>query len=142
MPDSAVIQTIVIKDEELLTAVEASKRGSSTTLRVTAPFDPRMRARLHVRQPGDCDDPRQVLVPPERLVDDDCPPLPRADDTADAVMSNGDDFSLEQQRDRHVAAVESWRKAVLAHVVDSVELPALDQPVTISILSANGADTV
>lgn len=139
MPDPAVIETLVIKDDELLTAVEASKRGTATTLRVTAPFNPRMRARLHVRQPGDSDDARQLLVPPERLVDDDCPPLPRADDTADAVMSSERGFSLEQQRDRHVAAVESWREIVPTHVVDRVELPALDDPVSISLLSADGS---
>jgi len=140
MADPAVIETIVIKDEELLTAVEANKRGSPTTLRVTAPFNPRMRARLHVRQPGDGDDTRQVLVPPERLIDEQCPPLPRPDDTADTVLSEATEFSVEEQHDRHVAAVESWRATVPAHVVDRVELPALDDPVTITMLSADDED--
>lgn len=137
MSDPAVVETVVVKDEELLTALEASERGTPTVLRATAPFNPRMRARLHVRQRGDANDARQVLLPPDRLLDDECPPLPHPDDTADALMSADSDFTVDRQHDCHVAAVESWRDTVLTHVRDEVQHPTREGPLAVSVLAAD-----
>ena len=137
MPDPAAIETVVVKADEIVTALEASQRGTQTVLRVTAPFSARMRARIHVEQPGDGDDDAQLLLSPHALLDDECPSLPASDETAERLRSRSDaQYSVERHRETHEAALEEWRSTVPDHVVDAVELPAAGGAVTVALLSA------
>jgi len=137
MPDPAAIETIVVKADEIVTALEASQRGTRTALRVTAPFSARMRARIHVEQPGDGDDDAQLLLSPHALLDDDCPSLPTSDETAERLRSRSDEqYSVERHRETHEAALEEWRSTIPDHVVDAVELPAAGGAVSVALLSA------
>jgi len=132
------IRSIAVSGEDIVAAVETNRTSDRTAvLRVTPPYSGRMRARLHVRQRGDANDARQVLLPPDRLLDDECPPLPHPDDTADALMSADSDFTVDRQHDCHVAAVESWRDTVLTHVRDEVQHPTREGPLAVSVLAAD-----
>jgi hypothetical protein len=141
MSDPGVIETLVVKADEITTALEASERGTETALRVTAPFKARMRARLHVEQPGDEGDQAQVLIPPEWLLDDDCPPLPRSDDTAAQLRANSDEqYSVERHREAHETALAEWRAQVPRHVVDRLEIPGVTDAVAVSVLGSTGGE--
>ncbi|NLV10026.1 hypothetical protein GOC74_08795 [Halomicrobium mukohataei] len=137
MTDPEAIETVVVKADEIVTALEASQRGTRTVLRVTAPFSARMRARIHVEQPGDGDDDAQLLLSPHVLLDDDCPSLPTSDETAERLRSRSDEqYSVEHHRETHEAALEEWRSTIPDHVVDAVELPAAGGAVSVALLSA------
>lgn len=140
MSDPAVVDTLVVKPDEIITAVEATERGTETLLRVTAPFSARMRARLHVEQPGDEGDETQLLLSPTRFLDDDCPSLPRSDDTAERLRANPDEqYSVERHRELHEEAVAEWREQVPRHVVDRLDVAGVGEPVSVSLLG-NTAD--
>jgi len=135
MPDPAVVETVVVKADEIVTAREASERGTDSVLRVTAPFSTRMRARLHVKQAGDEADDRQLLLPPRDLLAASCPAFPSTDDTADRLREQPDEtYSVERHREAHEAAVAAWRQAVPEHVVDRVSLAGVDEPVAVDVL--------
>lgn len=136
MPDATVVETIVVKATELVTAVEASERDRSTVLRVTAPFSPRMRARLHVRQNNDDSDPRQVLLTPQQLLAEDYPALPRSDETATTLRSGSGEYSVDRHHDAHTEAVEAWRARLPEFASDRVEVPAFGGPVRLTILAS------
>ena len=141
MSDPAVIETLVVKTDEIITALEARERGTETVLRVTAPFSARMRARLHVEQPGDEGDSSQVLLPPRRFLADDCPPLPRSDDTAAQLRANSEDeYSVERHREAHETALAEWRAQVPRHVVDRLAMPGVADAVAVSVLGTTGSE--
>ena len=132
--DPSVLRSLAITAEDLLAAMEADARGGPrTVLRVTPPFSGRMRARLHVVQSAD--DEETLHIPPESLLDDDAPPYPTPDETADELRSRADmEYSVDRHREYHEQQVERWRKALLDHVVESVRLPESDSKITISLL--------
>jgi hypothetical protein len=135
MPDPAVVETVVVKPDEIVTAREASERGTESVLRVTAPFSARMRARLHVKQAGDEDDDRQLLLPARDLLEASCPAFPSTDDTADRLREQSDEaYSVKRHREAHETAVAEWRQAVPEHVVDHVSLAGADESVAVDIL--------
>jgi hypothetical protein len=120
------IRSIAVTAEDVVAAFESSRQGDDrTVLRVTPPFSGRMRARLHVRQaeaPAG-DDPSPVHLDPEGLVAT-APPYPTPDETEDELRSAPDaEYTPDRHRERHVAALEAWREAVRASIVDAVELP-------------------
>lgn len=123
--DPRTVRTIAVTAEDVVSALEANERGrrdGRTVLRITPPFSGRMRARIHVEQGLDYGDPAPVHVPPGDLVAEP-PPYPSPDDTEDAVRSDPDaEYTRERHRARHVRAVEEWREAVRAGIVDAVEL--------------------
>lgn len=131
--DPSTLRALAISAEDLVAAVEADARGGpSTVLRVTPPFSGRMRARLHVVQ-DDADE--TIHVQPTALVDDDAPPYPTPDETADDLRSPDDrDYSVERHREYHERQVEAWRTALLDHVVDTVTLPEVGSDVSVSVL--------
>lgn len=135
-PDPGVIETLVVKPAELVTAVEATVREEPSVLRMTAPFSARMRARLHVKQPGDGDDPDQVLVDPADLLTASAPEYPHPDETEDRLRSSSDPYSVERHREMHEAAIESWRQRVTDHVVDAITHPAAGE-VEVSVLATD-----
>jgi len=132
--DPSVLRSLAVSAEDLLAAMEADARGGPrTVLRVTPPFSGRMRARLHVVQAAD--DEGTVHISPRALLDDDAPPYPTPDETADELRSLPDrDYSVDRHREYHERQVEAWRAALLDHVVDSVSRPEVDGEITISLL--------
>lgn len=132
--DPSGLRSLAISAEDLLAAMEADARGGPrTVLRVTPPFSGRMRARLHVVQSAG--DEETIHVPPRSLLDDDAPPYPAPDETADELRSRADlEYSVDRHREYHEQQVESWRSALLDHVVETVTLPDVDGEITVSLL--------
>jgi hypothetical protein len=92
-----------------------------------------MRARLHVVQ-GETDD-ETVHIPPTAFFDDDTPPYPTPDETADALRGADDlSYSVARHRAYHERQLDDWRETLLDYVVDSVPLPAHDDEVDVSVL--------
>lgn len=133
-PDPSVLRSLAISAADLLAAMEADARGGpATVLRVTPPFSGRMRARLHVVQT--VDDEGTVHIPPQVFFDEGAPAYPTPDETADELRSREElEYSVDRHREYHAQQVESWRAALLDHVVESVTLPEVDGEVTISLL--------
>jgi len=135
MPDPTTIDTLVIKSDELVTALEATQRGKPAVLRATAPFSARMRARLHVAHGDEESDPAQLLVPPKALVESERPSLPESDETATELRSRPDEeYTPERHRKRHQSAIETWRSRIPEYAVSHVELDPLSTPVEVAIL--------
>lgn len=124
--DPTAIRSIAVSAEDVVTAYERTLRsGGEAVLRVTPPFDARMRARIHVPIAGEAEDGpgRPIHVDPAALVDDP-PPYPEPDETEAALRDDPDEtYTRERHRDRHQAAVEEWRDAVSEAIVDRVALP-------------------
>lgn len=142
--DPTVIRSLAVHADDVLAALEASEQGSPTVLRVTPPFNGRMRARIHRVGPdapveGQDGTTGAIHVPPAGLVDDEAPAYPHATDTEPAgVSDDGSDgeYDVEAHHERHVAAVEAWREAVADHLVDEVVLstPAGPHRVDVAML--------
>lgn len=125
--DPRRIRIVVVRADDVVTALEARERsGRRTLLRVTPPFAARERARLH--EPvaetidsstrDDSDDPRPINLPPETLVRDP-PAFPRPDETADRLREEGQ-YDVGTHRDRHADAVERWRATVADRIRGTV----------------------
>lgn len=122
--DPRRIRSIAVTTEDVVTALEANvRRDVEAVLRVTPPFHPRERARLH-RADGEGDyvgdEGRPLHVEPSSLVAEP-PPYPSPDDTEDELRRAGE-YTPERHRERHVEIVESWRQAVAERVVDELVL--------------------
>jgi hypothetical protein len=134
--DPATVRSVAVTREDVVRALEVRERGGPrAVLRVTPPFSGRMRARLHVAgREGEYDDPAPLHVPPGALVCDP-PPFPSVDDAEDALRA-ADAYSVEAQHERHERAVEGWRRAVGARVVDAVDIetPAGPHRVSVTVL--------
>jgi hypothetical protein len=125
------VRSIAVHAEDVVSAIEANRSdGPRTVLRVTPPFDGRMRARLHVEHEGEYagDDPVPIHVAPSRLVADP-PARPTPDGTADRLRADSSAaYSVEAHHERHTAAVAAWREALAGSIVDSVTLDGADGP--------------
>jgi len=122
------IRSIAVHREDVANALEATLRSDrEVVLRVTPPFSGRMRARLHslgdeggdsaTTETGDGDGTAPIHIDPRDLVDD-APAYPEVDETA----AGHPDASVETRRERHAAAVASWREAVRKSVASSVAI--------------------
>lgn len=127
--DPRVIRSLAVTTDDVVTALEANHRSDAgAVLRVTPPFAPRMRARLHrAGTEGDYPDgPRPIHVDPAALIRA-VPAFPTADDTERALRADPDAaYSAERHRERHVERVEAWRETLRKRVVDSVSLSLSD----------------
>jgi hypothetical protein len=64
-----------------------------------------------------------VHVRPADLLAEDAPAYPHPDETADALRADPDaEYTRERHRERHEAAVATWREAVREHLVDRAPL--------------------
>jgi hypothetical protein len=120
--DPTVIRSLAVHASDVVAALEASEQGSETVLRVTPPFNGRMRARIHrVRSDGITDgrdgETGAFHLHPDRLVDADAPAYPRAVETEPEG-----EYDVDAHHERHVAAVEEWRETVTDHLVETLEL--------------------
>ncbi|MFC7176013.1 hypothetical protein [Halosegnis marinus] len=134
--DPTDVRRIVVHADDVATALEANaRRDAGAVLRVTPPFSPRIRARLHIAgKESPYGDPAPLHVAPESLVPD-APAFPDPDDTEDALREAGD-YSVERHRTAHEEAVESWRAAVRDSVAERavVETPAGPHEVEVATL--------
>ncbi|MFD1645121.1 hypothetical protein [Haloarchaeobius litoreus] len=124
--DPTVIRSLAIHANDVVAALVASEQGAETVLRVTPPFNGRMRARIHRVGPGGVTDGRDeetgaFHISPDRLVEASAPRYPRAVDT-----EPDGEYDVESHHERHVDAVEEWRETVREHLADSVELSTPD----------------
>jgi hypothetical protein len=126
--DPTVVRSIAVTAEDVVTALEASRRSDrNTVLRITPPFSGRMRARLHEADvdfaTGDEDSTAPIHVDPDSLVAADAPAYPDPADTEDEIRSSPDvEYSRERHRERHAAAVATWRESLPEAIVDTVTL--------------------
>ena len=125
--DPTEIRSIAVRADDLVTALEHRLRsGGDAVLRVTPPFTPRMRARIHVADRAPEGDPAPVHVDPADLVTD-VPAYPEPGETEDELRADPDvEYTRERHRERHRRAVEAWREAVPEHAVDEVAIDAGD----------------
>ncbi len=124
--DPTVVRSLAVHADDVVAALEANAaRGAGAVLRVTPPFNGRMRARLH-RAGGEGrydDDPEPVHVPPERLVTEDAPTYPTPDETEDALREAKPEYTTERHREFHAERVAEWRGSVRDHLTERVTLP-------------------
>lgn len=131
--DPTDIKSLAISATDLVAAIEAAADGSETVLRVTPPFSGRMRARLHVVQPDDDDEP--IHIEPDSLLATDAPSYPTPDDTADELRDADDEtYSVDRHRTYHEQRLAEWRESLPDHVVDSTVLTDTEHDVTVSLL--------
>ena len=125
--DPTVIRSLAVHVVDVVSALEANAaRDADAVLRVTPPFNGRMRARLHLAGgEGAYDtDPEPLHLAPERLVDDGAPAYPTPDETEDELRDRGE-YSADRHREYHAERVDVWRDAVRDHLVDRTTLPAV-----------------
>ena len=121
---------MAVRVDDVATALETNLRSPArTVLRLTPPFAPRMRARLHRPIDGEYDDRDDALpvhVDPTALVSS-VPPYPEPDETAEELDA-GEAYSAEVHRRRHQRAVDEWRSEIADRFVDEVVLDTPNGP--------------
>jgi hypothetical protein len=132
------VRSIAVHAEDVVAAIEANRSdGPRTVLRVTPPFDGRMRARLHVEHDGEyaaSDEPSPIHVAPSRLVADP-PARPTPDETADRLRGDPDTaYSVETHHERHAAAMTTWREALAESIVESITLDGSAGPHSVDVV--------
>lgn len=138
--DPTVIRSLAVHREDIVTALEANAgRGATAVLRVTPPFNGRMRARLHLAggEGGYESAPAPIHIPPDRFVSDPAPAYPEPDETEDQLRTAGataaETVDPEQHREVHTARVADWRTAVAEALLEqiTIETPAGDHDVAV-----------
>lgn len=127
--DPRTIRSIAVTAEDAVSAYEAGERSATRpVLRITPPFNGRMRARLHL--PGEGEGSAAIHVPPAELFDPErLPPYPEPADTESAIRDDPDlDYSTELHHDRHVERVEGWRERAAGAFAERVEVETSDGP--------------
>lgn len=124
--DPRRIRSLAVTTEDVVSALEANvRRDVGAVLRVTPPFNPRARARLHVAGgEGEYGDQRPLHIDPSDLVEG-TPPYPTPDSTEDRLRQAGE-YTPERHREQHVEAVETWRRDVASAIVSSVTVSTAD----------------
>ena len=120
--DPHVIRSVAVTVDDIVTALEANHRTDRTAvLRITPPFNGRMRARIHIAG-GEGEYATASIEPihidPETFVDT-VPAYPEVDETAEQLVSG---YSVEKHYETHTKAVSAWREAVTTELVDSIDL--------------------
>jgi hypothetical protein len=125
--DPTVIQSIAVTASDVVDAYEATRqRGADAALRVTPPFDPRMRARIHVGAADYDEDPHPIHVPPaDLLADDAIDAYPTPDDTA-SDLDDADGYDPDAHHDHHAERLAEWRTLARDAIVDTVTLALPD----------------
>jgi hypothetical protein len=139
--DPRTIRSVAVTANDVVTAYEATVRADrETVLRVTPPFVPRERGRLHVPGPDEpSGDPAPLHLDPAALLDSAAlGPFPTPDETAEAMEAAGEVYSPERHHERHVDAVERWRAAAREAVVDEIEIGTPEGTYRIEIKALGG----
>jgi hypothetical protein len=142
--DPTVVSTIVVTAEDVISAVESTRRGGGeTVLRITPPFSGRMRARIHVPVDGEYENeaPSPIHVRPVDLLADDAPDYPTPADTEDELRADPDaTYSRDRHHDYHAERIAEWRERVADHFAESTTLdtPAGPNEVAVAVLGNPG----
>jgi hypothetical protein len=137
--DPTVVRSIAVSAEDVVTALEASRRSDrNTVLRVTPPFSGRMRARLHEAAAGPASEtdsgPDPIHIDPDSLVAPDAPAYPDPADTEDELRSAADvEYTRDRHRERHAEAVAQWRESLPEAIVDTVTLATGADPHEVAV---------
>ncbi|MFC5972027.1 hypothetical protein ACFPYI_11865 [Halomarina salina] len=135
--DPTAVRSLAVTVDDVVSAAEARRNGRPVVLRATPPFHGRMRARLHVATPDRTEppagcgawvvtDPDAIHVDPWALFDADAPPYPTTAETEDRLRANDGPFSTDAHHDYHATAVAAWRRAVVDHLRDDLQLSTAD----------------
>ena len=130
------VRSIAVRTEDVVTALELRMRSSDRViLRLTPPYAPRMRARLHRPESeeyegSDAAD-RPIHVDPESLVSA-VPSYPEPDETETELRESGQ-YSTEAHHERHREAVAEWRATVSVRLVDHVVVDAPEGPHRVTV---------
>lgn len=128
------VTSVAVTTTDLVAALESNLRTRNhTVLRVTPPFSPRMRARLHRVSDGigrDVTD-APVEIDPSNLVDG-VPAYPEPDETEDRLRRAGE-YTPERHRDAHLEAVAAWRRRVRDGLRDAVEFETATGPHRVAV---------
>jgi hypothetical protein len=121
--DPTTIRSLAVTVDDVVTALEAHQRADKpAVLRVTSPFAPRMRARLHVvGGEGEYDDATPLHIHPAAFVTPERRSVPLVDETEDELRER-DEYSVDRHREYHENAVDAWRDAVRDGLVGRLEL--------------------
>lgn len=136
--DYRVIRSIAVTVSDVVLAYETnqSRRKHRAVIRLTPPFNGRMRARLHLVRDGDtysATQPEPIHIDPEALVSA-VPAYPHAEDTEAALRRDAStEYSLEEHYTRHRNAVSTWRTAVSGRVVETVTITGRHGPHTVDV---------
>ncbi|WP_246057903.1 hypothetical protein [Halonotius terrestris] len=122
-----VISTIVVTEEDVVTALEATLgTGRAAVLRITPPFSGRMRARLHVAgEEGTYEGPEPIHVAPDTLIDP-VPAYPTAAETA-AELDSAADANTDHHEATHTERLAEWRETVRENRVKTAEIGPPDE---------------
>lgn len=143
--DYRVIRSIAVTASDVVMAYETnqSRRPERAVIRLTPPFNGRMRARLHLVREGDlypADQPPPIHIDPADLVGD-VPALPHAEETeAELRRENPAKYSVEEHYRRHRAAVSTWRNSVSSGIVETVRITGRHGPHIVDV-KALGKDS-
>jgi hypothetical protein len=128
-----VINTIVVTEEDVVTALEATLgTGREAVLRITPPFSSRMRARLHVAgEEGTYEAPEPIHVAPDTLIDP-VPAYPTAAETA-AELDAAADANTDRHEATHTERLAEWRETVRDNRVKTAEIGTPDETVPVDV---------
>lgn len=133
--DPRVIRSIAVTTEDLVSALEVNRTSNRhAVLRVTPPFNARMRARLHIETADEYDQqPRPVHIEPDTLVSE-LPPYPRPAETEDELRADPDKrYTVERHHEYHSQAVEKWRKRVPSTLSEQTVIETDAGPVSVDL---------
>lgn len=122
--DPTQIRVLAVTVDDITSAIEANiRRDAGAVLRVTPPFNGRMRARLH-RQGAEHDyaEPAPLHIPPEQFLKS-IPEFPSPDRTEDELRTDPDvEYTPNRHRERHQDAVERWRRDLREAVAQTISI--------------------
>ena len=128
--DPRVVRSIAVTADDVVAALEYDRTGDRrAVLRITPPFNGRMRARLHVEFGGERTG--AIHIDPTELVADERPAYPHPDETEERATS--DEYSPERHYENHVEVVREWREAVKSAIVETVEIETAHGPHRIEV---------
>lgn len=132
--DPSVVRSVAVTVEDVVTALEMEQTSETpAVLRLTPPFSPRMRARLHADDTEYTGEVQPVHIPPHRLVEDQ-PAYPRPAETEDALRNDPDEeYTVERHHERHKEAVDEWREAVAAAITEQAVVTIDGEPQEVSV---------
>lgn len=148
--DPTVIEVLIARHDDVLTAIESYNRGNKqTVLRVTPPFAVRMRARIHRILPNN--DPEISLDSGEATPEPTSPinispvafvdstrPIPTVDDIEDQLRHTAADYSINQHHETYQAAIESWREDVAKNLCESITFDTATQQIAANVSYLGG----
>lgn len=140
--DPQSIRSIAVTAEDAVSAYEAADRSAvSPVLRITPPFNGRMRARLHLPS-TESDESGSVHISPRDLFDSELlSAYPEPADTEAEIRVDPDlDYSTELHHDRHVKRVRTWREGATNAFVERFEIDTDDgtHEIELKVLGATG----